>query len=249
MNQNTRLKRMIYTALMTAFVFVATMTIRIPVPFTNGYIHAGDTFIFVSGLLLGPWHAAFAAGVGSAFADFFGGYSQWVIPTLIVKSIMGFIIGSFATTTKKHKYFYQGSMGIWVVVVLTFLFVLRTVGIPTISNLLEETHETTEGIVRNLNIQLAILAIALPALTALLYKLKEKYHVSFHHLIGMIFAGVWMILGYYIATGVMYGSFIIPIFGIPADIVQFSIGAILAFMISSALKKAGLDYEHLHPTN
>lgn len=56
------LKALVYTALMTAFVFVTTSIIQIPIPFTGGYIHAGDMTIFVAGILLGPirrisgWH-------------------------------------------------------------------------------------------------------------------------------------------------------------------------------------------------
>ena len=39
---NTNLKKMITAALFTALACVATMSIRIPTPGTNGYIHPGD---------------------------------------------------------------------------------------------------------------------------------------------------------------------------------------------------------------
>ncbi|HAS73556.1 MAG TPA: hypothetical protein DCS67_05375 [Clostridiales bacterium UBA8960] len=74
MKNNVRL--LIYTALMTALVFITTSIIKIPIPFTGGYIHAGDMCIFIAGILLGPVHGALAAGIGSAMADFLGGYAQ-----------------------------------------------------------------------------------------------------------------------------------------------------------------------------
>lgn len=86
-------KCLVYTALMTALVFVATFTIKVPVPFTNGYIHPGDSMVFLAGLLLGPFYGAFAAGIGSALADLIAGYTFWMIPTLLIKGLMGFVVG------------------------------------------------------------------------------------------------------------------------------------------------------------
>ena len=97
------LRTLIYTALMTAFVFITTSIIKIPIPFTDGYIHAGDMCIFVAGILLGPWYGGAAAGLGSAMADFLGGYGQWVLPTLIIKTIMGMLIGYFAKSNTNIK--------------------------------------------------------------------------------------------------------------------------------------------------
>ena len=46
-------KKLIFAALMAALTCVSTMIIKIPTP-TNGYIHPGDGFVLLSGLLLGP---------------------------------------------------------------------------------------------------------------------------------------------------------------------------------------------------
>ncbi len=81
-------------ALMTALVCVATIVIQIPIPL--GYMHLGNTVILMTAYLLGPKSGAFAAGAGSALADLLTGFAIWCIPTLIIKGLMGFVIGYLA---------------------------------------------------------------------------------------------------------------------------------------------------------
>ena len=40
-----------------------------PVPFTRGYIHLGDSMIFIAAILFGWRVGALAGGLGSALAD------------------------------------------------------------------------------------------------------------------------------------------------------------------------------------
>ena len=68
-----RTKKLILSALMAALTCVGTMIIKVPTP-TMGYIHPGDGFVLLSGLLLGPLWGALAAGLGSALSDLIGGY-------------------------------------------------------------------------------------------------------------------------------------------------------------------------------
>lgn len=94
-------RKITYIALFTALVCVLTLFTHIPLPLANGrYVHLGDAAIFITGILCGGLPAAFAAGVGSALADILGGAAQWAAPTLIVKGIMGFIIGAAANHAK-----------------------------------------------------------------------------------------------------------------------------------------------------
>lgn len=99
MKQNTQ--KLAYTSICTALICVLTLFTHIPLPLANGrYVHLGDAAIFLTGILFGPLPAAFAAGVGSALADALSGATLWVIPTLIVKSVMGLFIGWFANHYK-----------------------------------------------------------------------------------------------------------------------------------------------------
>ncbi|MDD3401861.1 MAG: ECF transporter S component [Hespellia sp.] len=82
------IKKLAITALFTALTCVATMSIRIPTPGTGGYIHPGDALVILSGIYLGPVYGFFAAGVGSALSDLFGGYLLYAPITLAVKGLI-----------------------------------------------------------------------------------------------------------------------------------------------------------------
>lgn len=241
------LRALVYTALMTAFVLITTSIIKIPIPFTNGYIHAGDMCIFIAGILLGPFYGGFAAGVGSAMADFLGGYGQWVLPTFIIKTIMGMMIGYFAKSDKNVKPYIVTAMLLWVSSLLTFLYTIWNTSVDTLATQVDDmgTIEQTIQVIDHLKVQLLLVSIGIPVLVVLLGLLKRRYKVTMNQLVGMVLAGIWMVLGYYLASSLMYGSFIVPIFSIPWNIVQFGVGAVLAFMVVAALEKANVTHKTL----
>lgn len=67
-----------------ALTLLATSVLKIPTP-TFGYIHIGDCFVLLAGLLLGPVCGGLAAGMGSALSDLLAGYVVWVPGTFIIK--------------------------------------------------------------------------------------------------------------------------------------------------------------------
>jgi len=83
-------KKIIIAALFAALTCVGTMIIKIPTP-TLGYIHPGDGFVLLSGLLLGPFWGALAAGFGSALSDLIGGYFIYVPATFIIKALTALV--------------------------------------------------------------------------------------------------------------------------------------------------------------
>ena len=78
---------------MAAVVTIATYVIRIPVPATSGYFNVGDAMVFASALLLGPFVGGVDGGLGSALADMWGGYWEFVPITLVVKGAEGLLAG------------------------------------------------------------------------------------------------------------------------------------------------------------
>lgn len=89
---NKNIKRLVVTALLAAMTCIATMIIKIPTP-TLGYIHPGDSFVLLCGVILGPWTGALAAGIGSMFSDIFSGYASWAILTFIIKALTACVAG------------------------------------------------------------------------------------------------------------------------------------------------------------
>lgn len=98
-------KKTTYCALMIAVTFVMTTLIKIPIP--NGYIHLGDGAVLLSAYILGPWGGLIAAALGSAGADYFGGFGAYVLPTFLAKGMMAFIFGYYLERyPKTNKLFF-----------------------------------------------------------------------------------------------------------------------------------------------
>ena len=82
------------TALFAAMIAVMTF-IHIPAPMTNGgYLHLGDTFVYLAACFLPFPYAMLAAAVGGGFADGLSGAVMWIIPTIIIKSLMTLSLSS-----------------------------------------------------------------------------------------------------------------------------------------------------------
>ena len=89
---NQNIKKLVISALLTAMTCIATMMIKIATP-TFGYIHLGDSFVLLCGIILGPGTGALAAGIGSMFADIFSGYVSWAPATFLIKALTAGIVG------------------------------------------------------------------------------------------------------------------------------------------------------------
>lgn len=82
-------KSLTLAALFTALITVTTAFVQIPLPLT-GYIHLGDTFIFLACFFLKKPYAITASAVGSALADVIV-FPVYAPATLIIKAVMALI--------------------------------------------------------------------------------------------------------------------------------------------------------------
>ena len=171
----TKLKRTsitVLTAMMMCIIMVAIFVLRIPIPFTQGYVNLSDGIIFVAIFVLDRKHSVAAASLGSMMGDILGGFAMWAPWTFFIKGGMALIA---------------------VLIIETF------------------SEKCTSA--------------------------KARIAVR---IIGMICGGLFMVFGYFIAEGIMYGSWVVAALGIPWNIGQFSVGIILALVITSALQKVGI---------
>lgn len=80
-------------AVFTSLVCAATMVFSISVPATKGFFNIGETMVYITALLFGPFIGSFAGGFGSMLADILLGYPQFAPGTLIIKACEGGIVG------------------------------------------------------------------------------------------------------------------------------------------------------------
>ncbi len=67
---------------------VTVLTFFVKIPSHNGYIHLGDALIFIAATLLPTPLAMVCAGLGGMLADALGGYTLYIVPTLIIKMLL-----------------------------------------------------------------------------------------------------------------------------------------------------------------
>ncbi len=249
------IRSLTYGSLAIALVLVTTFAVKIPIPFTQGYIHPGDSMIFITAILFGWNFGALAGGIGSAMADLLGGYAHWAFPTLIIKAIMGGLVGWVGhdlLKLKKHRFFSfllaVGAIIAWIGFNFGIqAFLAKAMLSDTalgLTKTLDVSQEELIFLIQKTNFWLSVTAIAIPVgIIILAYYLRRWDNKLFNpvQLLGMFVAGLWMVIGYYLAGGFIYGSFIVPILSIPANIVQFIGGLSIAYLILIPLKKIGFD--------
>ena len=89
-----RTKDIAITGMMIALVFLGTFYFKIPTAF--GYTHLGDCMIILAVCLLGTKRGALAGALGAGLADFLGGYTAWVLPTMAFKAAWVVVMGLVA---------------------------------------------------------------------------------------------------------------------------------------------------------
>ena len=90
-------KNVVLAGLMAAMICLATTFLHINVG-TSGYIHLGDTVIYLAAVLLPTPYAVAAASIGGVLADIFSGAAVWALPTALIKASMVLFF-----TAKKEK--------------------------------------------------------------------------------------------------------------------------------------------------
>lgn len=105
LNDN-KLVKICTAAMFAALICVATMLIRIPSPI-GGYVNFGDCFILIAAWVLGPWYGFAAGAIGSALADLFAGYMQYVPGTFVIKGLIALaaavIVNAFVNKSEKLR--------------------------------------------------------------------------------------------------------------------------------------------------
>ncbi len=96
MKNKKLLRQVILASLLAAMTAVLTYYIKIPTQ--NGYLHIGDSIIYIAACLLPAPLAMLCGALGGAFADLLGGYTMYTVPSLIIKALLTL---SFESKAKK----------------------------------------------------------------------------------------------------------------------------------------------------
>lgn len=178
-SMNEKTGRLVMTGIMTSLVMVATMMIRIHVPFTQGYVHLGDAVIFLAVLVVGKKYGVFAAGIGSALADILSGYAYYAPWTLVVKALMAFVVGAALEHMEKKGQIKDGkNITLLELLAMTFGGIEMTVGYYISASLMNGNWVTPLLSVPGNIGQFIVGMILATALAAALYKTPAKKYFA-----------------------------------------------------------------------
>lgn len=99
----TKSQSLALTSMGAALVCVVTSVIKVPTLATSGYVNLGDVLVLFFGFRFGSRIGGFVGGVGSALADFIGGYAFYVPVTLVAKGVEGAIAGVARGRTTPYR--------------------------------------------------------------------------------------------------------------------------------------------------
>ena len=83
--KSKNLNKITLTAIFAALIAVMTAFIKVNTGINDGYLHFGDSMIYLAGCLLGPY-AAISAAIGGGLADIIASAAVWALPTAIIKA-------------------------------------------------------------------------------------------------------------------------------------------------------------------
>ena len=220
--------RLALTAVSTALVCIATIIFSIYVPQTRGFFNIGETMVFTTALLFGPFVGAFAGGVGSMLADIFLGYPYYAPATLVIKACEGGVVGFLGRKRPQVKSEFQWKAFTFAVG-LAAGFLLGSVGSMYYSGAVElklgipppENPNVVFFVHPLFWFALGVLVVLLITLAGFVFE-PEFGWLVFSTLIG----GTIMVVGYF-----LYQNFLLfPLFGIEVIAIAeipFNIGQML----------------------
>lgn len=121
------------TAAFTALVTAATVMFSVYVPATRGYFNIGETMVYTTALLFGPYIGAFAGGVGSMLADLILGYPLYAPATLLIKAGEGAVVGVLGRRLMKPRpearwRAYTSLLGVAIAILIAYIGVTKYTG-------------------------------------------------------------------------------------------------------------------------
>ncbi|MEM3755229.1 MAG: ECF transporter S component [Candidatus Bathyarchaeia archaeon] len=223
------------TAIFTALVCAATIVFSIYVPATRGYFNIGESMVYTTALLFGPYIGAFAGGVGSMLADMLLGYWIYAPATLIIKACEGAIVGFLSQKSfeLKSRMLWRGftfSTGAIVGIIIGYIGTTYYAGYAETSIGLPITGYTvlSISIPYAFWLTLAIIVALLISSLGFLYDPQLGWFIA-----SVLAGGCSMVLGYFIYEWFLFGT--AALVEVPVNIGQLTVGLIVSIPLTKAI--------------
>ena len=208
------------TAIFTALVCAATILFSIYVPSTQGFFNIGESIVFLSALLFGPFIGAFAGGVGAMLADLLLGYPHYAPATLLIKACEGYVVGTLKSRNPRLSNVQWNFLTLTLGTVVGIL--LAVIGSIFYSGVIEVTLGFTSFYLFVPTVFWLVLGIIVITLViAIGFTVDPEYGWT---ILSVIVGGLTMVLGYFIYQmffiGWLFNIQVVAIAEIPVNIGQ-----------------------------
>lgn len=85
--KNEKTRKIVLTAMFAAIIMVLTTYFQIKTGINDGYVHFGDSMIYLASCLLPAPYAMCAASIGASLSDILSGSAVWAPATAIIKAL------------------------------------------------------------------------------------------------------------------------------------------------------------------
>lgn len=231
------------SAVFVSLVFLVTSAFSIYIPQTKGFFNIGESVVYMSALIGGPYVGAISGGLGSMLADLFLGYHHYAPGTLVIKALEGFIVGYLARRKISNGFLSSKTFGVGSGVVLgAFMFLIGTnfymgeVEIWHKEFLLFSYPLTT-------NLAFVVWSLISLALVGFTIYLVRRNPMEIWIIMSMIVGGVAMVLGYFLYEQFIYGILadaeIVALAEVPFNFMQMLVGMTIAIYLYKAYRSIG----------
>jgi uncharacterized membrane protein len=227
-------------SIFTALVCVVTMIFSIYVPSTRGFFNIGETMVYLTALLFGPFIGAFAGGVGSMFADMFLGYYYYAPATLVIKALEGGLVGFLGRKgpifskyhTEREWKAFTLEIGVLVGALVSLIGFLYYSGIVELYSGIPPPESPTSTIFIPMEFWLGLGAFIAILITAIALVSEPEFGWT---VISTIFGGLLMVSGYFLYEQFLLG--VVAVAEVPVNIGQMVIGLIVATPIVKIIQR------------
>jgi uncharacterized membrane protein len=216
------------TAVSTALVFVATASISIYIPATRGYFNLGDSMVFLTALLFGPFTGCVAGGLGSMLSDLFLGYTVYAPATLLIKGVEGFLTGFL------HEAFTRKESRLTRLLMIFLPAPTVILGIMLVTVLFTGEAEVSLLAIYSATVayQPILFSILLVSAASLIFILRV-YRENLPLIVPCFIGGFEMVLGYFLYELFLYQ--LGAVFEVPANFAQAFLGTLVAVPLYNAV--------------
>lgn len=112
----TKKNRIPVYALWIALTVALSIFVHIPVPGSNGFVNVTEVGIYSAAILFGPSGGLLVGGLSGGLLDLVLGYPQWIVFSILIHGIQGYLTGVLGRSNSPVKQFLAMLVGtVWMI--------------------------------------------------------------------------------------------------------------------------------------